>query len=122
MTVYIGDTPEQLKVKGGNWVDVIVVEGKCYDSAAVAELVAQVEALAKDRDEWREAASKVISVIQLSGIAVNNGYFTKCLRQIQADAVLGAVKSCVVVECFGTKCISVRGLDEYAARVKAGEL
>ena len=51
-----------------------------------AVLAAQVESLAKDRDEWREAAAKVISVMQLSGIKVNNDYFTKCLREIRAEA------------------------------------
>lgn len=43
------------------------------------------------------------------------------LRDIQAEAVQNAIKSCVVVKCVGTKCISVRGLMQHVERVKAGE-
>lgn len=42
------------------------------------------------------------------------------LRDVRAEAVLDAINSCVVVNCIGTNCISVRGLKQYAASVRAG--
>lgn len=43
------------------------------------------------------------------------------LRDHDAETVEAAIKSCVIVECFGTPCISVRGLTQYAESVKAGK-
>lgn len=43
----VGDTPEQLNTKCVNWVDVLVVDGQCYDKEALrAILVARDAAIA----------------------------------------------------------------------------
>lgn len=100
-----------------------------------AELVAQVEAL----KDWRRLAlqfdgHRMQAMSLLKQVATANFSYDEVsafvaaapvsgnehIRDIQAEAVLGAIKSCVIVDCFETPCISVRGLTQYAERVRTG--
>lgn len=96
----IGDTPEQLNTRCANWVDVVVVDGKCYDKDAVAKLLAERDAFAAklakidrawaDAEGWPDTAEEIE---EICGAITSSPQ--QCLRDVQADAVQAGWNACV---------------------------
>lgn len=88
-----------------------------------AELVAQVEYLKSHFNELAEVAQRCDSWESFPQQPIDRALGAlqsmpnQCLRQIQADAILSAIKF-----FKGSRDIDVEALESYANRVKAGEL
>lgn len=95
----IGDTPNQLNTRCANWVDVVVVDGTCYDKDSVAKLLAERDALAAQLDVLRTAALNAISFMS-GGTAkakLRDAYDAtpqQCLRDVQASAINSVTLDC----------------------------
>ena len=118
---------EQYECVHGGYVEASEVEAIISDLdnalAQNAELVAQVEALRDacldyENMETPNAWGLIFDEIKRCA----NATPTQHLRDRDAEFVEMAIKSCVIVECFGTPCISVRGLTQYAEKVRRGEV
>lgn len=99
-TLVIGDPPSLLNTRCVNWVDVVVVDGKCYDKDAVAKLLAERDALAaklaKIVDAWLAAGSWPDTAEEkqrISDAIVSDPQ--QCLHDVQAEAGRAGWIACV---------------------------
>lgn len=79
-------------------------------------LLAQVEALRGAIEKWQATDDSRLLADALAATPQHH------LRELRADAVLDAVKSCAIVKCFEVPCISVYGLNQYAEQIRKGEV
>jgi len=100
-----------------------LVQGK----PSYAELAAQVEVLRSGLNQAIELlVTALVEPQQITDAEIfdlrqiEQKIPAACIAQVRAEAVIAAVKSCVIVECCGVKCISVYGLIEYAERIRQG--
>lgn len=89
------------------------------------DLEARLEAMAVNRDAFREAAYKAISIIQVNKIRLPQGYGDECLREIQAESGrAGFIAGLELADSPTRGMLSKNDLlcraDEYAAKVRQG--
>lgn len=80
------------------------------------ELIAQVEAIAKDRDDWKNAMARAASVLLLHKVPTKNINVDKALAEIKAEAVKEfagwAFDTCPNIDCM------LDGKDDYIAKIR----
>ena len=106
----------------------IIVPASAWDEMVQMEyerdaLATQIEALSINRDAFREAAYKAVSIVQVNKIQLPKGYGDECLREIQAEAVRAGFVSGAIMQKthgLGTRALIDQAANSYADFVRQG--